>query len=420
MNNFFKKPLFLKILSVILAVIIWAYAINSENPEREKDIRSVKVTITTEGSVPYNNGLAITDGMSQTIDVRIRGRNSVLREYDASRITATVDINSVTDEGTYSLPVNVYVPGDNVWLVNFTPSRLSYTFSKITSVNVPVEVVLTGSHSSDYVISEMSTYPATVSVTGPASEVNYVSHAALYVDVSNAAGDMDHVGELVLINRDNERMRSKNVTSDSETARVHIKMNKRKSVPLTFDVTGDAGGELQFAITPETVEITGSAEAVDAVSEINVGSVNAENLTEGGEVYLNIPVPEGVTMSSEVTSARITASAASESTNVAPSIDGYASKSIENVAVDMSAISETGLTLDDITVSSDTVNVIVVGNLDDLAAVTSENISAVADFSGLGTEAGTYEIPVIVTLAADDEDSNAAVTGTYTISAEVK
>ena len=240
MNNFLKKPLVLKIVSVILAVIIWAYAINSENPERDKDIRSVKVTINTEGSVPYNAGLAITEGMSQTIDVRIRGRNSALVEYDASKITATVDINSITEEGTYALPVNVYVPGDNVWLVNYTPTRLSYTFSKMTTASVPVQVVLSGTHSAEYVIDETAATPSYVRVTGPVSEVNYISYAALYVDVTNAAGDMTYEGEIALINKEGERVRSKNVTCSTETAAAQIKMSRRKTVPLTFDITGEA------------------------------------------------------------------------------------------------------------------------------------------------------------------------------------
>ncbi|MBR2742981.1 MAG: hypothetical protein IKD89_05250 [Clostridia bacterium] len=420
MSNFLKKPLVLKILSVILAVIIWAYAINSENPERDKDIRSVKVTITTEGSVPYNNGLAITEGLSQTVDVRIRGRNSALVEYDASRITATVDINSITEEGTYTLPVNVVVPGDNVWLVNYTPTRLTYTFSKMTTASVPVNVIITGAPNAEYVITETSADPASVGVTGPVSEVNYVSHADLYVDATNAAGDFSYEGELVLINKGGERVRSKNVGIAASTATAHIKMNKKKTVPLTFDITGEADEGLVFDISPESIVITGSDEVLSAITEINVGSVNAENLTDGGEVYLNIPVPEGVTLVDETTSARITAQTASDNANVNGDLSETASKLIENVAIDISALEEAGFSEEDITLSSSTVNVIVVGNIDELAAITADNISAVADFSGLSPEAGVYEIPVNVTVNTDDEDNTARVTGTYTISAEVK
>lgn len=410
MSNFFKRPLVLKILSLLLAVFIWVYVINIDDPEIDSDVRSIPITINTSDSTPYKNGLAITEGLSQTIDVKIRGRHSAISAYDTSQITATVDINSVTEEGTVSLPVTVYVPGDNVWLVNHTPTKLTYTFSKIATQEVPVLAVIEGEQNGEYIVDTASTNPLTVKVTGPVSEVNYVSYAAAKVDITNVAGDVSLESEIILINKDNMPVRSKNMTCDTSIASVDIKMNKKKTVNLTFDISGDNAvdefNSLIFEIFPRTVEIAGRPEIVDKISEIKVGTVNAELMSAGEETYLKIPLPEGVTLLSDVESARVTAHTSQKDIKV-----------IENVLVDSSGILDIDLQGHDIQLSSSTINVTVSGTAEELSKIERGNITAIADFSLIRGEAGLYEIPVSVTL---DAENGAAVVGTYTISVEVK
>lgn len=403
MTNFLRKPLVLKIISILIAVIIWVYVINKNNPEIDEEVRSVIVTINTADSTPYRNGLAITEGLSQTIDVKIRGRHNAIAAYDKSQISATVDINSITEEGTYSLPVTVYVPGDNVWLVNHTPTRLTYTFSKITTQTIPVEVNVTGTKDPSYDISMSDVSPQTVTVKGPSNEINYISHALLTIDLTGVRSDCSLTDSIILVDRDGKSVSSKNVSCDKNQASVEISAKRIKEVELVFTSEGE-DESLLYEVRPKSVKVTGDESTLKALTKINLGTIDLSQLRSGESMEVTIPVPEGTTLLSGQ-KAVITAMKDTEETSY-----------IKNVSIDTSQMPSFENENLSIELSEDKITVELEGDSDVLKAITAENITVTPDFSHINDKIGTYYVPLTVTINRDD----VRIIGSYTITAEVK
>ncbi len=408
MSNFLKKPIVLKIVALLLAVFIWVYVINIENPETDIEIRSVPVTINTTDSIPYQNGLVITDGLTQTVDVKIRGRHSAVSEFDKSSIIATVDIDSITEEGTYSLPVSVYIPGNSVWLINQSPTRITYTFSRVETKTVDVRTVTAGSMSEEYIIDSQSVSPETVTLRGPASELELVKYAAAEVYIESISENMSTTVPLVLYGEGDSWLNLSNVTIDPGEAKVELKVLKKKTVKLTFDMDDHSSGEyshLWFDVSPDTIDICGEEQTIDAINEINLGKVDPSGFEAGDERSVDIKLPQGVKAVSGVKTATIKAHSSQD--------DIY---QMEDVPIDTSGMAALELQGFEISLSSSSVDVVLSGDKQELSSIKKSDVIATADFSQIEAKAGVYSIPVIVTVGGD---GGVSVVGTYSISAEV-
>ena len=77
-----------KILSVIVAVILWFYVVDVQNTNEEKTIFNIPVAIE---NFEYASGLDIVSGKDYTIDVVVRGTKSNVNNVDQKSIYASVD-----------------------------------------------------------------------------------------------------------------------------------------------------------------------------------------------------------------------------------------------------------------------------------------------------------------------------------------
>ena len=411
MRAFIRKPLVLKILSLIIAIIIWIYVINIENPEVSYDLKSVSVTVVTKDSTPYKGGLVITDGLSQTIDIKLKGRHNALSTYDFKSITAVVDINSVTAEGEYSLPVKVTIPGDEVYLASSTPIKLKYTFSKTRTLSVPIKVITDGTIPTNYSLDTIKSDPLSVNIAGPIKEVEAIAYAAIHLNVENVKNDTTKESDITLINKDNVEIKSKNITISKSKANAVVSVLEKKSIPLMVQSTGSYSGNekgvVLFEVAPKTIDVSGKPDVVDAIKNISLGTIDVTNVIDNQQRTFDIVVPTTVKKISADTSATVTVRIVQSET-----------KTISGVSVDTSGLDTTKLGNLNVTFVKKQIDVNVVGISPDISSVSVSDLTAKADFSSLKLTAGTtQEIPVTVTVSSN---KNITIVGQYTITVEVR
>lgn len=410
MRAFIRKPLVLKILSLIIAVFIWIYVINIENPEVEYELKAVNVNVTTKDTTPYKNGLIITQGLSQIIDVKLKGRHNALSSYDFNSVTAAVDINSVIEEGEYSLPVKVTVPGTDVWLASSTPNKLKFTFSKTKTLNISIRVITDGTLPDNYLIDTAKVEPAAINVTGPIKEVESISYAAVHINVDNLTKDTIKESSISLITKDNKELKSNNIMLDINKVNVGISLLKKKNVPLTVKTSGEYSADnksvITFDIVPKTVSILGKPENVDLIETINLGTIDITNIIANQQRSFDIIVPNTVEKQSAETSAMVTIKIAQAET-----------RTISGISVGTSLLSSINLNNHNVTLTDKQIDVTVNGIAPDIHNAGVNDIIAEADFSNLNLNEGTQEIPVIVKVASDKDIT---IIGQYSVTVEVK
>ena len=130
----------MRILSLILAVVVWFILSITQFPDTSKTITKIPVDFTMSGTAAEAKGLQALNYKDCTVDVEIQGMNYEIGAYDQNDLSATVNLDQVTKAGTYQLDINVKSthPADNVKVMSVTPETVEVKFEQIQTMKVKV------------------------------------------------------------------------------------------------------------------------------------------------------------------------------------------------------------------------------------------------------------------------------------------
>ncbi|HEU5236201.1 MAG TPA: CdaR family protein [Pyrinomonadaceae bacterium] len=159
---------FLKIVSILLAALLWAAVSNQESSE-----------IGLEVPLEYRNipaRLEITGDTTNTVQVHLRGASNVIKGITAKDVATKIDLTEMRPgEKIIALsPQNVQAPfGADVIRVN--PSSVRFTLEHTLTKTVPIIPTTVGRPLEGYEVAQMLVRPNSVEVEGPESRVNSLS-----------------------------------------------------------------------------------------------------------------------------------------------------------------------------------------------------------------------------------------------------
>jgi YbbR domain-containing protein len=164
-GNWITHNWHLKIVSLILAVMLWMAIANQASSEIGLDVPLEYRNIPTQ--------LEITGDMTSTVQVRLRGSSNVIKDITAKDVSTTIDLSKMrTGEKIVALsPQNVQAPfGAEVIRVN--PSSVRFSLERTLVKTIPIVAKIVGPAADGYEIGPVSVSPGTVEVEGPESRVN--------------------------------------------------------------------------------------------------------------------------------------------------------------------------------------------------------------------------------------------------------
>lgn len=106
-----KNKLIAAVLSLLLAVALWAYVITVQNPEWEATFYNVPVVLQGEGALT-EKGLMLTSGTASTVTLKLSGNRTDLNKLKSSDIIVTADLSRIYDPGVQTLRYDVSFPGN--------------------------------------------------------------------------------------------------------------------------------------------------------------------------------------------------------------------------------------------------------------------------------------------------------------------
>lgn len=302
-----RHNFWLKLLSIVLAFVVWVIVVAYYNPETTNLIQGIPITVDYEQSVLREQGLILVTVPDETLDVKLEGRREKLALIGKDKVTAVVSIASVTKPGEYDLPVNVAVAGQSVTPVSQSIQTLRLTFEKAVNVQYTVDVITKGEVAEGYVLEKVAN-PTVVTVNGPESVVSKIAAIQAVVSQEKFTESGVYDATLMYLDKNGEKLDDTFLTADA--VKVNISVFEEKVVPLQVDLTNSAGGNdssyLKVSIDPETVTIAGSTEALAAINNISLGTVDVAELKDGTTKELSLILPNGIKSVDAVEKAKVT------------------------------------------------------------------------------------------------------------------
>lgn len=394
------------LLSVLLAVLIWMYIRDVENPTQEGTYYGVEIQISGE-RVLEERGLTVASISQKTVNVTVNAPISVHNDLRGN-ITATVDVSQCTEPGEYQLTCTPKLPSNIDTTGAYFPDSaqvVTVVIDNLATETKTLELKLEGSVADGYQAGAPVFDPETVELSGTAEQLAQVSRAVVILEADGLKQSYSGRLPITLLDENDEPITDTNISLSEETAYLTLPVGVMKEVPLTVSfipgggATGD--GDVEVDIQPKTINVIGTEEAVAGLTEISLGSIDLSTVLDTSVITMPIRLSSALDNASGITEAQVTVT-----------IKGLSTRSLDVSNIEITNVPD-GYTVEKVT---QTRTIVIRGSESALEQVDPNQVWIVADMSKI-TATGTNSVPVTVYLNASDE---VGVVGEYKIVVNIK
>ena len=294
--------LFLLIMSVVSAFILWIVLSLTAFPETTVVLRDVPIDYSLDGSYADVTGISVLDTSDTTANVRINGQRYLIGDYSNDDIHIGVNLDTVRAPGVYELPLVVSSNnGDVIDVDTIEPSTVKVEFDYMITKRFSVaDGTLTAdisniSAADGYIVdpAEVIIEPSVVEIYGPRDYVNQVTSCE--VKVQSGATVMT---TLQTSNTSVTLYNGENIVNDSKisvqsengfalTIPVYMRKDMKLDVEIQtyfdqFDISS-----LKYTINPSQITVRSQSDRISNIDEITLGYVDLRSL----DISSNISMP---------------------------------------------------------------------------------------------------------------------------------
>lgn len=283
---------FYKIISVVIALVLWVYVIQVENPTKTKTISDVPIQLLNEESLTAR-GLALSGEANYTVDVQIKGKRADLSKINASDFIANADLFGYSLGKNY-IPVTITAP-DGITVLDVKPVKINVTIEERVEVAKPIKVIFVGRFDDGIEAGQITTQPSEIQVSGAKSEVSSVAYIKAEVSTSKLTAEGGTIqARAVAVNSQGDVVQ--NVRLSSAYIDVSAKLCQVKEVPLKVTTTGAVAPiyEVTSLNLPTSVKIKGTKEALAGIKELTAAPIDISTISSTSKIPVSITLPDGV------------------------------------------------------------------------------------------------------------------------------
>lgn len=279
-----EKKIGLKIISVVLAVLLWFYVINKAPATGQSN--SIQVEL---------KQIHLAEGLSYNgptkVSVRVWGASP-----DKESIVAYVDLANL-GPGTSEVPVNVE-PIKGALLTIVEPKQVKVELYQVNQHIFSINSEVSKNPPAGYQLMNLAIIPEKCVIKGQESDVGRVSRVLCSVDLSSVKETASLKG--ILVARDSKGNQVQGITIVPETVSVYaIVAQKETSKKIPVKVTVGAApaspyqaGKIQAV--PETVTVYGPEAVLAELKEIAVKPLDLAGKNASFVQEAELTAPQGV------------------------------------------------------------------------------------------------------------------------------
>lgn len=291
MERWLSSDAAVRVLSVLVALLIWVYVTAQGSPTVTQTLRGVPVQWV---NVPP--GLAVTAVEPAEVDVRVRGPARLVSDLDGSRVQATVNLRGEA-AGPAPHAVHVRTPS-GVQVVGVDPPQVVVHLERLAEREVPVAVEVAGRPAPGMRLGEARADPPVLRVRGAARAVAAVSRAVAGVDVEGAGRNVEVRVPVYAVDADGRPVLGVTLVPDQVAVRVPVaRREPLRLVPIAVPLEGTpAEGAAVLAVhaEPAAALVRAPDEVAERLGPVRTQPVSVQGAAETLEVEVPVEPPPGV------------------------------------------------------------------------------------------------------------------------------
>lgn len=386
-SRLLKNNLSLKIISVVVAIILWLYAVSELNPETTKTFNDIPIEIINMNVLNEKN-LTLAENPEQSITVRIRGLANDIRKVNISNLKAVLDLSEIDWTGTQSVALDIEGLLPREVKLDRIP-EIPVTVNNITRKLIPVVVEWTGEGEDGYRIHDPVVEPRNITIYGAESLVNRVVQGVVQLNLDKDVGTIEQSILIKLVDAEGNIVESNYLNMRQSSALVTIPIYPIKSIAVRANVIGEpAEGFIvdNISVNPSMIEVNGYSSIIDRLNSLSTEVVDIRGAVDDVQTTVGLILENGIYLE-----------------------PGQAPEVKVTVSISETVINNT-LTLEEIdilnipegygaTVDNTSTSILLRGPYTIINDITVQDITSAVDLSQIPVgelQAGQYQLPLII------------------------
>ena len=302
-------------LSFVIALSLWMYVRTYVNTDYEQTFYNVPVAL-EGGPKLAERQLMLLSEDEYEVNIKVHGSRQDVSKINSGNIQLVANLADIYEPGEHNLTYTIIYPGDvptGSVSAERNPDRVRVIVARKKTKEIPVKVVYEGDVPAEYIkdTAAMELDYTYVEITGPEDVVDKIDHAAVTVQCSGRTESIYESYRYALQDSDNKPVDAEYITTSVSEVRVYLPISMVKKIPLTLTLVNGGGATAEttkLVIEPAEISVSGSEAALNALPELNLGTIELDQITQDTTREFEINLPEGVKNVSNLSTAKVTIS----------------------------------------------------------------------------------------------------------------
>ena len=297
----------LKLISLLLAFIIWLAIVNISNPTVVRSV-SVPLEVITEELISDADKIYEIDG-NKNVQVYYEVALKSERMVSANDFKAVVDLSKLYDV-TGSVKVQVENTTKNPWILGISETKPGTVRVKVEDKQkkkFDLQVKTVGDPQENYTIGDITIKPDHIYVSGPVSEIGKISSVGIEINTEGVNQDIEGSATPVFYDANGNKVSvdTSNITLDFNKVSYQAQVLSVNEVPIHFNVEGNVAAGYKFVGAESAIRsVTLSGNNAQGIKSIDIpaSALNISGLTQSKTVTLRLSeyIPVGLQLKGSV------------------------------------------------------------------------------------------------------------------------
>lgn len=293
-DKLLNKDMTIRILSIMLAILLWVYVITEQNPEITKDI-TIPVRLINTAFLEKSNMVLVNDVNNFKLILKVKGKNNVLDKLNETNVDAVADLEGHRLSGENYVKININGIPQGVNIQWKSAESLKVILEQKISVQKSVQANIMGNPSQGLAAMTPMIAPNDVVITGAESQINKIKGVRVDVDIANVNAEVKKILPVRVLDENGKDIQ--NIIVEPSNVEVSIPIENIKRVSLQADISGQpAAGYMvnNISVQPGELLITGKKQALEGINILKTEKIDITDGTEDISKEVKLVMPDGV------------------------------------------------------------------------------------------------------------------------------
>ena len=272
MKNLLTRNIGWKLMSLVIAAVIWFAIMNIADPVVSETFSGIPVNVVND-EVITSRGYQYTIETGEKVDITVKGKRSVVYTLNSGSFKAQADFNNMNSMYMANIIVECVTEQASEIIITQRTENMAIKLEDQVTSPFSVRVELGGKVREGYYCNGATLSSSLVQITGAASQVEAVKEVVAYVEIDDKTETFTADSELVAYNEKNEPIDSMKLSFSQNTIGVTVEIFR--SVPVDIEVltkgnpiSGYYVENIEYA--PSQIRIAADEETLGSLDKLTI------------------------------------------------------------------------------------------------------------------------------------------------------